>query len=83
MKYKHLVVLLLMSCNLCALKAAALRIVDPPAVPVNGMAMMYGQFVQRLGFTSGGFPQYITLWNIDSSIAYRLTVKDQQRQNHL
>lgn len=32
----------------------------------NGNSIIYGNFIQRLGFSSGGFPQDITLKNIDS-----------------
>jgi hypothetical protein len=39
-------------------------------------AMIYGIFVQRLGFKSGGFPQYVKVYNFDQNKEYRLRVKD-------
>jgi len=39
-------------------------------------AMIYGIFVQRLGFKSGGLPQFVKIYNIDQNKEYRLKVKD-------
>jgi hypothetical protein len=39
-------------------------------------AMIYGVFVQRLGFSSGGFAQFVQLYNLDSQKYYRLQVKE-------
>lgn len=38
-------------------------------------AIIYGNFIQRLGFTSGGFPQDIRLENVDTKEIYRFRVK--------
>lgn len=38
--------------------------------------MIYGVFVQRLGFSSGGFAQFILLYHVDDQKYYRLQVKE-------
>ena len=38
--------------------------------------MIYGVFVQRLGFSSGGFAQFILLYHYDDQKYYRLQVKE-------
>ncbi len=40
----------------------------------TGQAVIYGNFIQRLGFSSGGFPQDIRLINIDTKeiLAFRV-----------
>lgn len=41
----------------------------------KGQAVIYGTFIQRLGFSSGGFPQDITLKNIDTDEVFAFRVK--------
>jgi hypothetical protein len=41
----------------------------------NGQAVIYGNFIQRLGFSSGGFPQDIRLLNIDTKEILTFRVK--------
>lgn len=41
----------------------------------SGKAMFYGSFIQRLGFTSGGFPQDIRLINIETDEIFTFRVK--------
>jgi hypothetical protein len=41
----------------------------------DGMAVFYGSFIQRLGFTSGGFPQDIRLINIETNEFFSFRVK--------
>ncbi len=38
-------------------------------------SIIYGNFIQRLGFSSGGFPQYIHLINLDTKEIVRFRVK--------
>lgn len=40
-----------------------------------GQAVIYGNFIQRLGFNSGGFPQDIRLLNIDTKEVLAFRVK--------
>ncbi len=41
----------------------------------SGMAIIYGLFVQRLGFSSGGFPQEIRIIKLDTKEMFSLRVK--------
>lgn len=41
----------------------------------TGQAIIYGNFIQRLGFNSGGFPQDIRLINIDTKEVMAFRVK--------
>jgi hypothetical protein len=41
----------------------------------DGQAVILGTFIQRLGFSSGGFPQDIRLINIDTDEIYAFRVK--------
>lgn len=41
----------------------------------EGKAIMYGLFIQRLGFTSGGFPQEIRILNMETEKIYSFQVK--------
>ena len=41
----------------------------------NGKAIIYGNFIQRLGFSSGGFPQDIRLINLDTKEVQTFVVK--------
>ena len=41
----------------------------------NGQAIIYGNFIQRLGFSSGGFPQDIRLINTDTKEVVVFRVK--------
>lgn len=40
-----------------------------------GQAVIYGNFIQRLGFSSGGFPQDIRIVNVDTKEAFAFRVK--------
>jgi hypothetical protein len=44
------------------------------AIP-KGKAVFYGKFIQRLGFSSGGFPQDIRLINTDTKEIFTFRVK--------
>lgn len=41
----------------------------------TGQAIMYGNFVQRLGFSSGGFPQEMTVRHVETGTVYIFRVK--------
>lgn len=41
----------------------------------NGKGIIYGNFIQRLGFSSGGFPQDIRLINLDTKEVLTFRVK--------
>ena len=41
----------------------------------SGKAVIYGNFIQRLGFSSGGFPQEIRILNIESNELFTFNVK--------
>ncbi|TCC88057.1 hypothetical protein EZ428_20250 [Pedobacter frigiditerrae] len=41
----------------------------------SGKAIIYGNFIQRLGFSSGGFPQDIRIINIDTKEIFAFRVK--------
>ena len=41
----------------------------------SGESIIYGNFIQRLGFSSGGFPQDIRIVNIESNEIYAFRVK--------
>ncbi len=43
--------------------------------PMAGKAVIYGNFVQRLGFNSGGFPQDIRLLNLNTNEIVTFRVK--------
>lgn len=54
-----------------------IRLDEPKAnetVPA-GKAIFYGNFIQRLGFKSGGYPQDIRIVNIDTHATYTFRVK--------
>jgi len=56
--------------NLKALKAVS----SEDAIPTE-QAIIYGNFIQRLGFSSGGFPQDIRLINLDTKEVLAFRVK--------
>lgn len=44
-----------------------------------GEAIIYGGFIQRIGFSSGGYSQYLQLINTDTKKYYSLLVKPETR----
>jgi len=42
---------------------------------IENEAIIYGNFIQRLGFSSGGFPQDIRIQNVETKVIYRFRVK--------
>ena len=57
-------------------KFKQLKEVLPKDTVKSEKAIIYGLFVQRLGFSSGGFPQDIRIINIDTKEIYSLRVKE-------
>jgi hypothetical protein len=41
----------------------------------EGTSVIYGNFIQRLGFSSGGFPQDVRLYNLDTQEYFAMRVK--------
>lgn len=41
----------------------------------DGHSVIYGNFVQRLGFSSGGFPQDVRLYNLDTQEYFAMRVE--------
>lgn len=76
MRFAFILCLALISLSTHAPKAANLRKVETFDVKKPHQSIIYGYFIQRLGFSSGGFPQYITVQNTDSQVVYRFRVKD-------
>ncbi len=48
---------------------------DNGCIIPKGYSVIYGNFIQRLGFSSGGFPQDIRLLNMDTKEIYAFRVK--------
>ncbi len=42
---------------------------------IENQAIIYGKFIQRLGFSSGGFPQDIRIQNLETKEFYKFRVK--------
>jgi len=42
---------------------------------IENEAIIYGNFIQRLGFSSGGFPQDIRIQNVETNEIFRFRVK--------
>ena len=58
-----------------AQKYVRLKAVEPFDTPKKVHGIMYGNFVQRLAFSSGGYPQDIRILNVDSGRLYTFQVK--------
>jgi hypothetical protein len=71
---KTIAVLCLLSAALLVQAQKAEKLGKKDSIPA-GKAVIYGQFIQRLGFSSGGFPQEIELLNVDTDTPIRFKVK--------
>lgn len=40
-----------------------------------GLSIIYGTFIQRLAFSSGGFPQHVAIFNADTNETFYLEIK--------
>lgn len=74
---KHFLTLLLISISLqiFAQKIIPLEPVKGNETIISGESIIYGNFIQRLGFSSGGFPQDIRIVNIETNEIYAFRVK--------
>lgn len=74
---KHLTTIILLFITLIS-KGQDITIIEEvkskDTIP-TGQAIIYGNFIQRLGFSSGGFPQDIRLINLDTKEIYSFRVK--------
>jgi hypothetical protein len=75
LKYILLIVLAVAAHDTNAQKLVRLRAVEPFDTPKKVHGIMYGNFVQRLAFSSGGYPQDIRILNVDSGRLYTFEVK--------
>lgn len=53
----------------------SLNIISANDTVPEGQAVIYGNFIQRLGFSSGGFPQDIRIINLESNEISTFRVK--------
>ena len=74
---KHFLTLLLISISLQAFaqNIISLEPVKGNETIITGESIIYGNFIQRLGFSSGGFPQDIRIVNIETNEIYAFRVK--------
>lgn len=75
MKYLAAIILASLTMILHAQNFKALNRVNQRASLQEGKSIIYGNFVQRLGFSSGGFPQEIRLINRDTKEVVSFRVK--------
>ncbi|TDQ80148.1 hypothetical protein [Sphingobacterium yanglingense] len=75
MKHIALILLLVFSTLTNAQTIKHLSDVGSKGTVPNGQAIIYGNFIQRLGFASGGFAQDIRLMNIDTKEVFAFRVK--------
>lgn len=68
-------ILLLLSQSLFSQDYKPLERISAHQTIPEGQAIIYGSFIQRLGFSSGGFQQEMQLINIDTEERYTMTVK--------
>ncbi len=61
--------------NINGQKIESLKKADSSKELNDSTSIIYGLFIQRLGFTSGGFPQDIRLQNIITDKIYTFNVK--------
>lgn len=71
-----LITLCLIAVNASAQKYIRLKALEYNNTRKQVHGIMYGNFVQRLAFTSGGFPQDIRVMNIESNKIYTFRVKE-------
>lgn len=76
-KYLFIIFLLIVggTTNISGQKIESLNKADSPKELNDSTSIIYGLFIQRLGFTSGGFPQEIRLQNIITDKIYTFNVK--------
>ena len=75
---KKLIISLLLAGAVFTTKAqrfTPLSVVSDKDTVLAGQGIIYGLFIQRLGFSSGGFPQDIRLLNLDTKQIFTFRVK--------
>lgn len=75
MKGITLALLLLIPLTALSQQTAWLNNVMKKDTVQTGQAIMYGSFIQRLGFSSGGFSQDISIRNVETDEVYTFRVK--------
>jgi hypothetical protein len=75
MKFVLLGVLLTCTAFAKAQNPKSLRELSSNDTTPPGKSVFYGNFIQRLGFTSGGFPQDIRIANVDTKEVFAFRVK--------
>jgi hypothetical protein len=75
MKYTLLITLTFIIYGVFGQSVESLEKVSKVAKLKNEQAIIYGNFIQRLGFSSGGFPQDIYVKNIETNEFYKFRVK--------
>jgi hypothetical protein len=75
MKYLLIISLTILFQGLIGQHIPSLDKVPKGAKLSNDQSIIYGDFIQRLGFSSGGYPQYIIIKNIESNMYYKFNVK--------
>lgn len=75
MKYLATTILILMTMFAKSQNFKTLEEVSSGDMITNGQAIIYGNFIQRLGFSSGGFPQDIRIINVDTKEVLTFRVK--------
>jgi hypothetical protein len=75
--WKFILLILLVSFGLAAhtQKMYRLTAVEATGTQKKVSGVIYGKFIQRLSFSSGGFPQDIRMLNLDSQRIYTFRVK--------
>lgn len=75
MKHSVTIILIFLTMFAKGQNFTALNEVSSGETIKNGKAIIYGNFIQRLGFSSGGFPQDIRLINLDTKEVLTFRVK--------
>ncbi|MFT5386664.1 MAG: hypothetical protein ACI81W_004077 [Saprospiraceae bacterium] len=75
MKFLITIIAIIGTMSLFGQKTISIPKVDKNTIEVKNDAIIYGNFIQRLGFSSGGFPQDIRLQNVETNQILTLRVK--------
>jgi hypothetical protein len=75
MRFTATLLLLFFSIFSFAQKPIVLKKVKKKDIEIDGKSIIYGTFIQRLGFSSGSLPQNIILTNLDTKEIFQFRVK--------
>lgn len=75
MKHLTTFLLIILSINIYSQKVIPLDPVNEGESVLSGKSIIYGTFIQRLGFSSGGFPQDIRIVNKETNEIFAFRVK--------